>query len=44
MAVPLVPALGRQKWVGFSEFEAGLVYRTSFRTPRATQRNPVSKN
>jgi hypothetical protein len=27
-----------------SEFEASLVYRVSFRTVRATQRNPVSKN
>jgi hypothetical protein len=31
---------GRQ----ISEFEASLVYRVSFRTARATQRNPVSKN
>jgi hypothetical protein len=29
---------GRQ----ISEFEASLVYRVSFRTARATQRNPVS--
>jgi hypothetical protein len=27
----------------FLEFEASLVYRVSFRTARATQRNPVSK-
>ena len=26
-----------------SEFEASLVYRVSYRTARATQRNPVSK-
>jgi hypothetical protein len=26
-----------------SEFEASLVYRVSFRTARATQRNPVSE-
>ena len=26
------------------KFEANLVYRVSFRTPRATQRNPVSRN
>jgi hypothetical protein len=26
------------------EFEASLVYRVSFRTAKATQRNPVSKN
>jgi hypothetical protein len=31
---------GRQ----ISEFEASLVYRVSFRTARATQRNPFSKN
>jgi hypothetical protein len=31
---------GRQ----ISEFEASLVYRVSFRTVRAIQRNPVSKN
>jgi hypothetical protein len=30
---------GRQ----ISEFEASLVYRVSFRTARATQRNPVLK-
>jgi hypothetical protein len=30
---------GRQ----ISEFEASLVYRVSFRTARATNRNPVSK-
>jgi hypothetical protein len=27
-----------------SEFETSLVYRVRFRTARATQRNPVSKN
>jgi hypothetical protein len=27
----------------FLEFEASLVYRVSFRTARATQRNPVLK-
>jgi hypothetical protein len=27
-----------------SEFEASLVYKVSFRTARAAQRNPVSKN
>jgi hypothetical protein len=31
---------GRQ----ISEFEASLVYKVSFRTARAIQRNPVSKN
>jgi hypothetical protein len=38
----LIPALGRQRQVDL-EFEATLVYRGSFRTARATQRNPVSK-
>jgi hypothetical protein len=33
---------GRGRWI--SEFKASLVYRVSFRTARATQRNPVSKN
>jgi hypothetical protein len=32
---------GRGRWI--SEFEANLVYRVSFRTARAIQRNPVSK-
>jgi hypothetical protein len=31
---------GRGRWI--SEFEASLVYRVSFRTARATWRNPVS--
>jgi hypothetical protein len=30
---------GRGRWI--SEFEASLVYRVSFRTARAIQRNPV---
>jgi uncharacterized protein HemX len=33
---------GRGRWI--SKFEASLVYRVSFRTVRATQRNPVLKN
>jgi uncharacterized membrane protein len=33
---------GRGRWI--SEFEATLVYRVSFRTARAKQRNTVSKN
>ena len=41
--MPLIPAPGRQRQ-GVSEFEAGLVYRVSSRTARATQRNPVWKN
>jgi hypothetical protein len=32
---------GRGRWI--SEFEASLVYKVSFRTARAIQRNPVSK-
>ena len=36
--MPLVPGRGRQ----ISEFEASLVYKMSFKTARATQRNPVS--
>jgi hypothetical protein len=33
---------GRGRWI--SEFKDSLVYKVSFRTARATQRNPVSKN
>ena len=33
---------GRGRWI--SEFEASLVYKVSYRTARAIQRNPVSKN
>jgi hypothetical protein len=40
---PLIPALGRQRQ-RISEFKDSLVYRVSFRTARATQRNPVSKS
>jgi hypothetical protein len=32
---------GRDRQI--SEFEVSLVYKVSFRTARATQRNPVSK-
>ena len=32
----------RGRWI--SEFEASLVYRSSSRTARTIQRNPVSKN
>jgi hypothetical protein len=39
----LIPALGRLRQVDLSEFEVRLVYRVSYRTARATQRNPVSK-
>ena len=34
--MPLIPALGRQ----ISEFKVSLIYRTSSRTARATQRKP----
>ena len=39
----LMPALGRQRWVDLCELKTSLVYRSSFRTARATQRNPVLK-
>jgi hypothetical protein len=41
--MPFVPALGKQGQVDRYEFKAGLIYRASSRTARATQRNPVSK-
>jgi hypothetical protein len=41
--MPLIPALGRQRQAGVSEFKTSLVYRVSSRTARAIQRNPVSK-
>jgi len=41
--MPSIPALRRQRQVDSYECEASLVYRTNFRTARATQRNPVSK-
>jgi hypothetical protein len=37
----LIRAGGRGRWV--SEFEASLVYRVSYRTARATQRNRIPK-
>jgi hypothetical protein len=40
--IPLIPALWKEKQV-ISEVRASLVYITSFRTARSTQRNPVSK-
>jgi hypothetical protein len=39
-----MPALGKQRQADLCEFKASLVYRLSFRTAGATQRNPVSKN
>ena len=41
--MPLVPVLGRQRQADLCEFEANPVYVVSFRTARATQRNPVLK-
>ena len=40
----MIPVLGRQKQVDLCEFESNLVYIASFRTIKATQRNPVLKN
>ena len=40
---PSMSALGRQRQMNLCEFKASLVSRASFRTVRATQRNPVSK-
>ena len=39
----LIPVLSRQRQAELWEFEASWVYRVSFRTARAIQRNPVSK-
>lgn len=36
------PGLGRQRQADLKEFEGRLLYRVSFRTARATQRNLVS--
>ena len=38
----LIPALRRKRRVNVYEFQASLVYMVSFRTARATKRNPVS--
>ena len=38
------PSTWKAEAGGISEFESSLVYRVSFRTARATQRKPVSKN
>lgn len=40
--MPLVPALGKQG-KRISEFKVTLVYKSSSRTGRASQRNPVWK-
>ena len=39
----MIPALGRKRQAGISEFEASLVYKVSSRVARAIQRNPVLK-
>jgi len=39
----LIPALGRKKQVDLGEFKASFIYRVSFRTAKATQRNLVLK-
>ena len=44
MCMSLIPALERQKQVGLCEFKTILVYRVSFRTAKAIQRNFVLKN
>ena len=40
---PLIPALRRQRQVGFCEFKASLVYRVSCRTGSKATEKPVSK-
>ena len=42
--MPLIPVLGRQRQAELCEFKAILVYRSSSRTAKAAQRNPVSKS
>jgi hypothetical protein len=42
--MPLILALRRLRGRRISEFEASLVYRSSYRIARATQSDPVLKN
>jgi len=42
--VPLTPAHRRQRQADLCEFKASVVYRVSFRSARATLRNPALKN
>lgn len=43
--MPLIPAIGRESQEYLCELEASLVYKASSRKgPKATPRNPVSKN
>jgi hypothetical protein len=39
--MPLIPIFGRQGQVDLSKYKSSLVYKTSSRAARATQRNPV---
>ena len=41
--MPLIPALGSKRRGAFCKIMASLVYRVSFSTAKATQRNPVSQ-
>jgi hypothetical protein len=36
--MPLIPALRRQRQVGFYKFKASLIYRVSSKTARATEK------
>jgi hypothetical protein len=40
----LIPTLRRQRLEDLCEFQASLIYSSSSRTVRATQRNPVLEN
>lgn len=40
----MIPALGKQKQMELCKFKASLVYRTSFKTAKAKQQNPVLEN
>ena len=42
--MPLIPALGRQRYLDVCEFEASMAHRASFRTgSKATERKPKEK-
>ena len=41
---PLIPTLGRKRYMDLCGFKASLLYRVSSRAARTTQGNPVSKN
>ena len=40
--MPLIPAHGRQKWPDLFNFKASLIYISTSRTARTSQRDPVS--